>query len=92
MSDKVLEQWINIKFYVKLGKNTSGTLAMLSKVYGWEAMKKSNVSERHKRFKENELRPNDWILHHDNALAHNALSVKQFWHNWFWMTSGCFQK
>jgi hypothetical protein len=41
-------------------------------------MKKSNVSERHKRFKENELRPNDWILHHDNALAHNALSVKQF--------------
>jgi hypothetical protein len=24
------------------------------------------------------LRPNDWILHHDNAPAHKALSVKQF--------------
>jgi hypothetical protein len=25
-----------------------------------------------------ELRPNDWILHHDNAPAHKTLSVKQF--------------
>jgi hypothetical protein len=25
-----------------------------------------------------ELLPNDWILHHDNALAHKALSIKQF--------------
>jgi hypothetical protein len=25
-----------------------------------------------------ELWPSDWILHHDNALAHKALSVKQF--------------
>jgi transposase len=25
-----------------------------------------------------ELLPNDWILHHDNAPAHKALSVKQF--------------
>jgi hypothetical protein len=25
-----------------------------------------------------ELWPNDWILHHDIAPAHKALSVKQF--------------
>jgi hypothetical protein len=25
-----------------------------------------------------EFWPNDWILHHDNAPAHKALSVKQF--------------
>jgi hypothetical protein len=25
-----------------------------------------------------ELWPDDWILHHDNAPAHKALSVKQF--------------
>jgi hypothetical protein len=25
-----------------------------------------------------ELWPNDWILHHHNAPAHKALSVKQF--------------
>jgi len=24
-----------------------------------------------------ELWPNDWIRHHDNTAAHNALSVKQ---------------
>jgi hypothetical protein len=28
--------------------------------------------------KRHELWPNDWILHHDNALAHKGLSVKQF--------------
>jgi len=28
--------------------------------------------------KKPELWPNDWILHHDNAPAHKALSVKQF--------------
>jgi hypothetical protein len=47
--------------------------------------------------------PSDWILHHDNALAHKALSVKQFWpknqllkwntHHirliWLQMTFGC---
>jgi histone-lysine N-methyltransferase SETMAR len=25
-----------------------------------------------------ELRPSNWILHNDNAPAHNTLSVKQF--------------
>jgi histone-lysine N-methyltransferase SETMAR len=30
------------------------------------------------RRKRPELWPNDWILHHDNAPAHKALSVKQF--------------
>jgi len=25
-----------------------------------------------------ELWPNDWILHHDNTPAHEALSIKQF--------------
>jgi hypothetical protein len=100
---------------------------VLSEAYGGEAMKKSSVFERHKRFragrekidhdderndenvekmrnlvhldrsysiiavavllnldtrtvtcveKRPELRPNDWILHHDSASAHKALSVK----------------
>jgi len=37
---------------VKIEKNASDTCAMLSKAYRGEAMKKSNVSEWHKRFKE----------------------------------------
>jgi hypothetical protein len=30
------------------------------------------------RRKWSELRHKDWVLHHDNAAAHKALSVKQF--------------
>jgi hypothetical protein len=37
---------------MKLGKNASDTYAVLSKVYGGEATKKSSVSEWHKWFKE----------------------------------------
>jgi hypothetical protein len=37
---------------VKLGKNASGTCAMLSEAYGVEAIKTSSVSEWHKWLKE----------------------------------------
>jgi hypothetical protein len=30
MSDKILEQWINIKFCVKIGKSAGETLALLT--------------------------------------------------------------
>jgi hypothetical protein len=43
MSDRLLEQRINIKFCAKLGKSTSETLQMLTEVYGADAMKKSSV-------------------------------------------------
>jgi hypothetical protein len=45
MSDKNLEQRINIRFCVKIGKNANETLALLTKTvaYGEYAMKKSSV-------------------------------------------------
>jgi len=52
MSDQFLEQWNDINFYVKLGKNTSDTFAMLSEAYAGEARRKSHVFEWHKWFKE----------------------------------------
>jgi hypothetical protein len=52
MSDRFLEQRINIKFCVKLGKNASSTCAMLSETCEGQAMRKSSVSGRQKRFKE----------------------------------------
>jgi transposase len=52
MSDRLLEQRINIKFCAKLGKSASENLQMLRKAYGADAMKKSIVFEWHKRFKE----------------------------------------
>jgi hypothetical protein len=52
MSDKNLEQWIIIKFCMKIGKSASETLALLTVVYGEYAMKKLGVFERQRRFKE----------------------------------------
>ena len=52
MSDKNLEQRINIKFCVKIGKSASETLALLTVAYGEYAMKKSSVFEWHRQFKE----------------------------------------
>jgi hypothetical protein len=51
MSNRFLEQRINIKFCVKLGKNTSDTFALLSEADGGEAMKMSCAFEWHKWFK-----------------------------------------
>jgi hypothetical protein len=45
MSEKNLEQCINIKFCVKIGKSGSERLALLTLAYGKYAMKKSSVSE-----------------------------------------------
>jgi transposase len=52
MSNRLLEQRINITFYAKLGKRASEILQMLTEAYGADAMKKSSVSEWHKRFKQ----------------------------------------
>jgi len=52
MCDKNLEQRINIKFCVKIGKSASETLALLTDAYGEYAMKKSSVFEWHRWFKE----------------------------------------
>jgi hypothetical protein len=43
MSDKNLEQRINIKFGAKTGKSDSETLAILTVAYGEEVMKKWSV-------------------------------------------------
>jgi hypothetical protein len=50
MSYHILEQQMNLKFCVKLGKNASDTWAVLSRTYWGETMKKSNVFEWHKWF------------------------------------------
>jgi hypothetical protein len=52
MSDRLLEQRINIKFCAKLGKIASETLQMLTEAYDADSVKKSSIFEWHKRFKE----------------------------------------
>jgi hypothetical protein len=66
MSDRFLEQRIDIKFCVQLGKNASGICEMLSEAYGGEAMKMSRVFEWHERFKESshvEIADEDKVHH-----------------------------
>ena len=52
MSDKNLEQRINIKVCVKIDKSASETLTLLTVAYSEKAMKKSSVLEWHRWFKE----------------------------------------
>lgn len=52
MSEKNLEQRINIKFCVKIGKSASETLALLTVAYGEYVMKKPSVFEWHRQLKE----------------------------------------
>jgi len=52
MIDQNLEQRINIKFCVKIGKSASEKVALLTVAYGEYAMEKSSVFEWHRRFKE----------------------------------------
>jgi transposase len=52
MSDRLLEQRIDIKFCAKLGKSASETQQMLTEDYGADTMKKSSVFEWHKKFEE----------------------------------------
>jgi hypothetical protein len=47
-----LEQRINIKFCVKIGRSASETLALLTVAIVENTMKKSSVFEWHRRFKE----------------------------------------
>jgi hypothetical protein len=59
MNDRFLEQLINIKFCVKLGRNASDTCAVLSEAHGGGGMKGSSVSEWNQRFKEGHVYAED---------------------------------
>ena len=50
--DQQLEQWINIKFHVKLGKNGPEIHQMLQQVYEQDALKERTVFRWVQRFRE----------------------------------------
>jgi hypothetical protein len=52
MSDRLLEQRINMKFCAKLGSSASETLQMLTEAYGADAVKKLSVFDWHEKCKE----------------------------------------
>jgi len=47
-----MEQRVNVKFYVKLGKSNTEMYDLLKKVYGDDSLSPSQVFGRFKRFKE----------------------------------------
>jgi hypothetical protein len=52
MSDRNLEQRLNIKFRVKIGKSAGETSALLTVAYIEYTVKKLSVFEWHRQFKE----------------------------------------
>ncbi|KAJ8939666.1 hypothetical protein NQ318_006188 [Aromia moschata] len=50
--DKPMEQRVNLKFLVKLGRTFTEAYAMLQEVYGKEFLSRTQVFEWFKRFKE----------------------------------------
>jgi hypothetical protein len=61
-----MEQRVNSKFCVKLGKKPTETYEMLKTVYGDEALNRISVSEWFKRFKAGRE-----DLHNDPRSRHN---------------------
>ena len=47
-----MEQQINLKFFIRLGKNPTEALKLLQKVYGDDTMSRTRLYEWHRRFKE----------------------------------------
>jgi hypothetical protein len=75
MSDWFLEQQINIRLCVKLGKNASHKFSMITRAYWGEGMKKSSVFKGYKWFKE--------CLHvkfTDEENAHHLLQYQEYVH------------
>lgn len=52
MSSVKVEQRVNMKFLVKLGKSATETYTLLKEVYGDECLSRSQVFEWYKKFKE----------------------------------------
>jgi len=52
MQNVQMEQRVNLKFLVKLGKTATEAHAMLKEVYGSECLSRTQVLELFKRFKE----------------------------------------
>jgi len=52
MLDEKIEQHINLKFLMKLGKSATESTYLLTAVYGDDVMSQSRVFEWHKRFRE----------------------------------------
>jgi transposase len=57
--DQQLEQWINIKFHVKLGKKGSEICQMLQQAYGEDALKWSTIFKWVQCYREGRKDPTD---------------------------------
>jgi histone-lysine N-methyltransferase SETMAR len=70
---KILITFFDVKGIVHFEFTTQGQT--VNEVYYMEIFERLYEAMRREG---PELQPNDWIPHHDNALAHKALSVKIF--------------
>jgi hypothetical protein len=69
MSDSRNEQWVNIKFLIKLKKSTMETFILLTKAYSENCLYHPCIFERHKQFSDGRESVKD------DYLGHSRVSV-----------------
>ncbi|KAJ8939206.1 hypothetical protein NQ318_019447 [Aromia moschata] len=74
MSSVQMEQRVNLKFLVKLGKTFTETYAILKEVYGIERLSSTQVFEWFKRFKEGRETTEDDS--HPGRPQHHRISIR----------------
>jgi transposase len=75
MSKSQMKEMLKTFFDIKGIVHFEFITQSVNRAYYLKLLKRLPEAVRRKR---PELWPNEWILHHDNAPAHKALSVKQF--------------
>ena len=74
-----IEQRINIKFCVKLGKTATETLKMLRDVYGDSSMSRTRVFEWHKRFVEGREDVGDDLMSGRPCTLTTDTNIEKVW-------------
>jgi hypothetical protein len=67
--DSKIEQYVCIKFCVKLGKSTTKTLEMLCEAFGEHSLRQTAVFEWHSHFKAGQVSAADNNVQGDQAPA-----------------------
>jgi len=72
-----VEQHVNVKFCLKLGKSATETYDLLKKVYGDECLSRTQVFERLKRFKEGREEIEDYQRHDRPSTSKTGANIEK---------------
>lgn len=79
MSEMTLEQWINIKFCVEIGRSVSEMLALLKMAYCEHAMKKLNIFSSTWENVHNDVKNGESITERTNTNIDKVQTLLSVW-------------